>query len=141
MTRGRLPQKALDDALPLAKRRGAVFHFRQEEACVADLVIVSAARIIFVRVKRTRRLYCSVGEIEEQYRESIMLFRTLPPLGSLFRELWIWSTYGKWRFFRVEETGLAEIDSNGQPVDDREPELNESTTPVSLESKGESVTG
>jgi len=116
MTRGRPPQKGLDDAIPVARMRGAVLHFRQEEECAADFEILSADQIIIVRVKRTRRLHCSIQEIKEQFSEPILRLRSLPASAFLYRELWVWSQYGTWRFFRLLDTGIVEIDRDGRQL-------------------------
>jgi len=36
--------------------------------------------------------------------------------GSVSRELWTYSRYGVLRFFRVEETGLVELKSDGKMI-------------------------
>lgn len=113
MTRGRFPKKALDAALPKAKLRGVVLLFRQEDEYAADFEILCADRVVIVRVKRTRRLHCSVSEIEEQCTGQILRFRSLQAPLVLCRELWVWSVHGTFRFFRVENTCITEIDQDG----------------------------
>jgi len=113
MTRGRPPQKGLDEAIPVAKLRGSILHFKQVEECAADFEILSADRIIIVRVKRTRRLHCSIPEIEKQFSEPILRLRSLPASAFLYRELWVWSQYATWRFFRLLDAGIVEIDCYG----------------------------
>ena len=87
MTRGKRPQKAIDAALSLTMMRGAAFHVLQEKEDAVDLVIANEARIIFVRVKRIRRLHCSIAEIGNQFSEALSLLRSLPHPEYLIREL------------------------------------------------------
>jgi hypothetical protein len=145
MTRGRRPQKAIDVALPLAQKRGEVFPVFREKEYAADLVIVSEAWIIFVRVKRTRRLHCSIAEIENQFSETIAILRSLLQREDLIRELWICSTHERWRFFQVEPDRLVEINHEGNPVKNKEPGAAGSAgiTPIKNEGekKGEPMAG
>lgn len=108
MTRGRPPRMALDEAFRIARTRGVVTRILQEAESAGDLVIMNAMQWSLVRVKRTLSLHCTPPEIEAQFAKAIRSLRSVPvPPGNL-RELWVRSRYGAWRFFRVEESGLAE---------------------------------
>jgi len=139
MTRGMRPQKAIDAALPIAKKRGTAFPVMQEKDCDTDIVIAREARIILVRVKRTRRLHCSIAEIENQFSETIIPLRSLSQLEYIIRELWICSTHERWRFFRVEPDRLVEIDQEGDPVNCKEPGVAGSACLMPVKNEGEDL--
>ena len=116
MKRDRPTQNGLKDAIPIAKSRGAVFFFTRTKGCPADFEITSASRVAIVCVKRSRRLHCTLAEIERTFSESIRQLRTLPSPANHCRELWLWSPYGVFRFFRVGKEGIVEIDRDGSPL-------------------------
>jgi hypothetical protein len=116
MTRGIPSQKALDAALHVAQARGEVMFFRQDPGTPCNFLINYAGGGVVVRVRRTRRLHCSVPEIAIQNIEPLDLLRSasLPP--GITREFWLWAPSGSLRFFRVEDTGLIELDRHGEPL-------------------------
>jgi len=116
MRRDRPTQNGLEDAIPIAKSRGAVFFFTRTKDCPADFEITSANRVAIVCVKRSRRLHCTLAEIERTFSESIRQLRTPPSPANHCRELWLWSPYGVFRFFRVGNEGIVEIDRDGKPL-------------------------
>ena len=109
MTRGPISEIALEEALPIAKLRGRVFFLRPDPECPCDFQILNNREDVFVRVKRSRCLYCSLAEMEALYRESIQKLRLIPLSASVQRELWVCSRYGRWRFFRITDSGMEEI--------------------------------
>jgi hypothetical protein len=104
-------------------------------------VIIGSARIIFVRVKRRRRVNCDIREIEGQFSESIILLRSFLPLAFISCEFWVYSQYGKWRFFRIEDAGLLEIACDGNLLEGTKPGPPASTGTVSVEDMREPVRG
>ena len=116
MKRDRPTQNGLSDAIPIAKSRGAVFFFTRTKDCPADFEITSANRVAIVCVKRSRRLHCTLTEIERTFSEPIRRFRSFPTPENHCRELWLWSPYGVFRFFRVGNEGIVEIDRDGNPL-------------------------
>lgn len=82
---------------------------------VCDFMIRSPGHLVFVRVKRVSRLQTTLKEIEEEYRETIHLLRSLPGSGPVIRELWIYSRHG-WRYFRVGDAGIWRIGKDGMPI-------------------------
>jgi len=115
MTRGPVPQKSIDTALPVARARGLVACCTPGRESTCDFVICETSRTTFVRVRPCRRLHCPVQEIAEQYAEPLGRLRLVPNAAGRSRELWICGQYGTLRFFRIEDTGLLEIDRNGKP--------------------------
>jgi hypothetical protein len=116
MSRGRLSQKALDVALPVAWSRGFVTLCRREQDCVCDFVIHAAAYTSVVLVQRSRRLHGTMTEMEVQFSEHINRIRLVPQGPARSLELWAASPHGVLRFFRITRTGLAELRRNGDPI-------------------------
>jgi len=114
MTRGRPPQKALDEALSIAQARGDLLLFRDDPAFDCDYMFLATERLCIVRVKRTRHLWCTPGQMEVQCCEAIQQFRHLPAPAFVSREIWFWSPYSVFRFFRIEDAGLVELDRDGK---------------------------
>ena len=131
MTRGRPPQKALDEALPIARARGDLVEFVNEPPFACDFMFVARERFCIVRIKRTRHLWCSAEDMERQCAEGIAAFRHIRSPLYLSREIWFWSTYGVFRFFRIEDTGLAELDIDGNVLAAPRPERAPGKPPVS----------
>jgi hypothetical protein len=113
MTRGRPPKKGLGDAILVAKARGTVMIFLQNKETLCDFMIMGNGNFVFVQVKTTGRIRGTREEIESVFRESIMRLRSFPSSGLILKELWIYSRYGIWRFFRIEDTGIVEICQDG----------------------------
>ena len=116
MTRGRLPKKGLGDAILVARTRGIVLIFQQDAESVCNFMIMSDGRVVFVRVRKARRIRGTREEIEREFRDPIMGLRSFPSSGLIFKELWTYSRYGIWRFFRIEDTGMVEICQDGTPL-------------------------
>jgi hypothetical protein len=116
MTRGRLPKKGLDEALPIAQARGRLMQFVDGPPFEYDFLFMSDERICCVWVKRTRHIWCTPKEMESQCAEAIAKYRCLPAPADLTREIWYWSPYGIFRFFRIDKDGLVEINRSGQDL-------------------------
>jgi len=113
MTRGRPPKKGLGEALPVALARGTVMCTLQNGESVCDLIIIGKDQVVLIRVRKARRIRVSQQETEREYQEPILRLRSFPAPGPVIRELWIYSRYGIWRFFRIEDTGIVEICQDG----------------------------
>lgn len=116
MTRGRPPQNALDEALPIARGRGRFLQFTDEQPFGYDFFFMSGERICLAWVKRTRHIWCPPEELERQCAGAVAKYRELPLPAGLTREIWFWSPYGIFRFFRIEDDGLVEIGRDGKDL-------------------------
>ena len=116
MTRGPQPVAVHADAVAIAQRRGTVRRFVRESGDLCDLVILGADRLVIVRIRRIRRLHCTLQEIGQQFRESIDSLRGIVSAGMITKELWVCSYNGSWRFFRVTDDTLAELGCDGSPI-------------------------
>ena len=116
MSRGIPSQKALDAALPIAQARGEVMFFRQDPGTPCNFLITYTGGGTVVRIRRARRLHCSVPEIVTQNIEPLNLLRSVTLFPGITREFWLWSPHGTMRFFRVDDGGLIELDRQGEPL-------------------------
>ena len=113
MTRGRIPVRALKKAGPIAETRGRVQHFVREPGMICDFEIVGPGIVSHVRISCVRRLGCSPEEIARDLADEIAALRLIASSREISRELWLCSPRYAWRFFRVLDTGLAEIGRDG----------------------------
>ena len=115
MTRGRLPKKGLDDALLAAQARGRVMSFSQNGESICDFMIMGNGMLIFVRIRKARRIHGTLEEIERQFQDTLLQLRSFSSSNLIRRELWIYSRHCTWRFFCIGEPGIVEICQNGAP--------------------------
>jgi hypothetical protein len=104
------------DAIPVARMRGSIMRFLPDAGCVSNFVINGGGILVFVRIRKAQRLYGPLMEIEAECREPVSRLRSLPGSGTILRELWCYSRYGTWRYFRVGDSGMTEIGPQGLPV-------------------------
>jgi hypothetical protein len=116
MTRGRPVTTSLDVAIHIARLRGNVMTFHAGPENFAHLLIRSPGAITFVLIRYASRLQGTPEEIEAMYQDTLVLLRSVPGSGPLVRELWLYSRYGGWRYFRVGDSGITEISGNGEAV-------------------------
>ena len=116
MTKGPVPQKALDLALPVARARGVVILCQRHRGSFASFVIAGPGGTAIVCVGRTRLLNNLPGDIEAQFAYGMAGLRRVPPAPGRSCELWACDYYGNLRFFRLDGAGVVEIDRNGQTV-------------------------
>ena len=116
MSRGRPPTKGMDIALPVAKARGHVIELVQNGDTPGDFEIIVGGVLTFVSFCRADPFRSTPAEIEAENRVRIARLRSVPASAHVLRELWIYSKYGSLRFFRVEDTWLLEIGSDGMPL-------------------------
>ena len=109
MTRGPVSQKALSGAFQLATVRGTVYFLNPGREAPADFLIVNRQGVTFISVRISRCLHCSLAGIETEYRESIFRLRAVPISPSVYRELWVCSRYGRWRFFEIRDMDIIEL--------------------------------
>jgi hypothetical protein len=113
MTRGRRPVIALGEAMQIAKKRGETRQFMHERDMICNFVIYCAGFIAHVRIKRVSRLHCPHAWIEREAADALITLRAIASEPGISRELWIFLPYGSFRFFRVTDTGLIELDRDG----------------------------
>jgi hypothetical protein len=109
MSRGPVSQNALDRAMPLATLRGTVYFLEPGCESPANFEIVNGRGVTFVSARTSRCFHSSIPELEAVYHEAVCRLRAIPCSPGVYRELWICSRYGRWRFFEVREHDLVEI--------------------------------
>ena len=116
MTRGRPPRQGLDDARRVATARGTVMSFVKNRENRCDFMIVGNGNLVFVQVRKARRVGGTREEMEREFCEQIMRLRSFPSSGPVTRELWTYTRYRIWRFFRIDDTTIVEICQDGKPL-------------------------
>jgi hypothetical protein len=113
MTKGPVPQKAIDTALPVAMARGFVILCRRVNGSGADFVIAGPGWTAVVTICRTKQLNELVADMAMQFPLAIAGLARVPPAPGRSCEIWACDYYGNIRFFRVAGTGLVEIGRDG----------------------------
>jgi len=121
MTRGRHPVRALEESAKIAKKRGLVRYYERGPGMISDFSIARPERLDEVRIKRMRYIRCTMQWLEREACEEISGLRMFPSSREISRELWICSPEYCWRFFRVCDTGLAELGRDGAPLPQKSP--------------------
>ena len=104
-----------DAALPIAQNRGQVRISSHSVRNLAGFVIAGSGTPAFVRMWKVHCLHSPPEKIEADLRNEVSMLRRIPG-GPVSLELWTYSRYGVLRFFRVEETGLVELRSDGKMI-------------------------
>jgi len=121
MTRGRYPVRALEEADPIAKKRGLVRYYERGPDLIADFSIAIPECLAQVKIKRMRYIRCTLQWLEREAAEEIAGLKLFPSSREISRELWICSPEYAWRFFKVCDTGLCEIGRDGMPLPEKSP--------------------
>ena len=80
----------------------------------SDFMIVGNGNLVFVQVRKARRVGGTREEMEREFCEQIMRLRSFPSSVSVTRELWTYTRYRIWRFFRIDDTAIVEICQDGK---------------------------
>jgi hypothetical protein len=116
MSHGFPSQKALDAALAVARKRGAVMIFEQVPGTPGNFEIDTPVGRTLVRIVRSLQIHGSLAGIAAEYSRPIGQLRRAVLAAGTTRELWLWCPYGTMRFFRVEAEGLTELDEKSEPL-------------------------
>jgi hypothetical protein len=119
MTRGRRPLIALGEAKHIAEKRGKVRNFRHEPDMICNFVIYLVGLVAHVRVRRVNRIRITPDWLEREAAKDIAMLRFIASSPGISRELWIHTPKGSFRFFRVLNKTLSELDRDGQPLQDQ----------------------
>jgi hypothetical protein len=110
MKRGPSPNKGLGFALPVALALGRVMFFMASPYYPGDFMIVGEGYLGIIRLRLSEKIRATIAGIQTDFSRSIAELASLPRGGPVCYELWIYSRYGRLRFFNVSETGLNELD-------------------------------
>lgn len=94
------------------------------------------AYVVFVRIRRTEKIVATVRDIEHECCDLIAELRLFPKSAQIHLELWMYSKHGTYRFFRVRDDGLEELDRDGCSVSSASPEGSLIVMPVTKEQTG-----
>jgi len=104
---------ALREAVLIAKKRGETRQFMHELGTICNFVIYCPGFVAHVRIKRVTRVHCSHAWIEREAADALAALRAIASGPVISRELWVFLPRGAFRFFRVTDTGLVELDRDG----------------------------
>jgi len=116
MSRGPPSRRALADAIPIARQRGAIQVAGHGPEKLYDFAIVSVLPVVFVRVSYCAHIHAPAEELAWEFKESLERLCRIPKHESISRELWLRSRHGTWRFFRIIAECLVELGRDGQPL-------------------------
>ncbi|MEN6395696.1 MAG: hypothetical protein ABFC78_04350 [Methanoregula sp.] len=116
MSRGRHPDLGRRIAEPVANRRGKVLMIEPGPDVLPDLMILAPGSLAVVTLQRSRRLFASVPDLENEFSDLISEVRQLPHGKPIDRECWLYNRRGRLRFFRIDETALTELATDGTPL-------------------------
>jgi hypothetical protein len=116
LARGRRPQIALSEAKHIAEKRGEARHFRHEPDMICTFVIYMIGLVAHVRVRRIERIRITAEWLEREAAGDLATLRFIASSPEISRELWVCTPKGTFRFFRVLEHSLVELDRSGNPL-------------------------
>jgi hypothetical protein len=119
MSRGRRPLMALREAVLIAKKRGETRQFMHGPGTICNFVIYCLAFTALVRIKRVTRVHCSHAWIEREAADALADLRAIASGSGISRELWVFLPRGRFRFFRVTDTGLIELSRDGSVMPEK----------------------
>lgn len=127
MKRGRPSTTGINDAVAIAKKRGCVMRVTYAPDSICDFFIRTVTHVAFARLVRIEKIIAPASQIKHEYREIIAELRLFPQSLQIQRELWVYNKYGTYRFFRLTDDGLEEIQQTGEPAKNGEPETDAKT--------------
>jgi hypothetical protein len=110
---------ALREAILIARRRGETRQFMHEPGTICNFVIYCLGFVAHVRIKRVTRVHCDHAWIEREAADALEALRAVASGSGISRELWVFLPRGAFRFFRVEDTGLIELDRTGAVIPEK----------------------
>lgn len=121
MTRGRRPERTLKRALEIAEKRGTVQQYQPGPGLICNFTIIIPGCMAQVRFKRVRHLRCTSQWLEREAAEELAGLRLIVSSAEISRELWICAPNSSFRFFRICDTALVELDRDGRPLPAQSP--------------------
>ena len=108
---------------------------------ICAFVIYMIGLIAHVRIKRVERIRITPAWLEREAAEDLAALRFIASSPGISRELWIYTPKGTFRFFRVLDGSLVELDCSGNPLPGRPPvpvRTMPAATPAPAEKYGDS---
>jgi hypothetical protein len=91
--------------------------YQHRRGNICDMAIMIAGFIVFVTVKRLNRLTCLPEDIAHDFSGAISLLRFIVSAPGISRELWLRTPHGAWRFFRILDDRIIELDQDGRLIE------------------------
>lgn len=113
MTRGRPPEKAIDQAAEIAGRRGDFIAIPGTRSDSFDIIIFEKFRTIFVKVKRSLTNFSWPADVLHQYEREIARVHRVPLTMVTAREFWVRHPNGKWQYFLIRHDSVVEVRADG----------------------------
>lgn len=117
MTKGSMPRKAINIALPVARARRFMILCQRHRRSIVSFVIAGPGWTAIVYLGRTKRLNELPGDIDAQFGYGMAGLRRVPPAPGRSCEIWACDYYGNLRFFRLTGAGVVEIDMDGRVLE------------------------
>jgi hypothetical protein len=76
----------------------------------ADFTIAGKGYLGIIRLRLSENIRATLAKIQTDFSRPIAELASLPRGGPVCYELWIYSRYGRLRFFRITATDIEEID-------------------------------
>jgi hypothetical protein len=111
MTRGRPSTTGISGAAPVARARGEFVPIGTCPESVFSFMIRTPATLTFVRVQYVTSLYLPVADVREQHHDLIAQLRSR--CSPAVAELWPYNKHGSYRYFRIGDSGITELDNRG----------------------------
>ena len=97
-------------AIDMLRRRGyTVVRSTRASHHVHLVAWCDRSRPVFLHVKRTRRVYSSVGDVAAIWREDIDALKVLPRWDNMSVQLWIYTVLKGWSFYEIFPGGIVEV--------------------------------
>lgn len=116
MSRGPRPLKAMEESQSIAERRGHLQRYQHRKGNICDFTIMCPGIVCFVCAMRLVKLSSTPEDILHDYAEVTGDLRFIASFPAISRELWLRSPRGAWRFFRILDDGIVELDKDGMPL-------------------------
>jgi hypothetical protein len=111
MTRGRPSTTGISGAAPVARARGEFVPIGTCPESVFSFMIRTPATLTFVRVQYVTSLYLPVADVGEQHHDLIAQLRSR--CSPAVAEIWPYNKHGSYRYFRIGDSGITELDNRG----------------------------
>ena len=121
MRRGRRPERLIARGVEIAEQRGMVRQYQHGPGTICHFTIYLPGCLAEVRIKRVRHLRCSLQWLEREAADELAGLRLIASSNEISRELWIGAPNSNFRFFRICDRSLVELDRDGRPLPARSP--------------------
>ena len=115
MTRGRWLVRTLKRAPETAEKWGTVQPYQQGPGLICNFTIIIPGCLAEVRFKRVRHLRYSLQWLEREAAEELAGLRLIASSCEISHELRICAPNSGFRFFRICDSSLVELDRDGRP--------------------------